>query len=249
MRVEYRLTTNGMTIGISTRTLQRNGDGTFNHQLHTVPKGFARTFTQTEWFEEGRFRVRGNTLEPLFYEKYRRGGKAHQHSTSFDWEKLRVTYRDGRQDPLPTGALDGASVFYALMLNPPADGSTGRFTLTNGKRFSPYEYRFVRKETIATPLGDMQTNVIEWRSTDETDDDRPHFTAWMAPQRQYVPVRVIAKEGRRTAVMEISKLDVTPAVAGTTAGRTAEWNTGETNTVFLSGRSRPIWPASSTVRD
>jgi hypothetical protein len=208
LRIEYRLTTNGMAIGTSIRTLQRNADGTFSHQLHTVPQGFARTFTKTEWFEEGRFRVRDEAVEPLYYEKFRQGGKAHRHSATFDWDKSLLTYKDGRQDTLKSGVMDGASVFFGLMLRPPAEGASGNFLLTNGKRLVPYEYRFLRAEKLPTALGELPTLVVEWRSMDESDDDRPHFTAWMSQDRYHVPLRVVAKEGRRTAIMDIRTLSI-----------------------------------------
>lgn len=213
MRIEYRLTTNGMTIGTSIRTLMRNGDGTFNHQLHTVPEGFARVFTNTEWFEEGRFRLRNRTLEPLYYEKYRQGGKPHRQKATFDWEKSRLTYRDGRTDALTPGVVDGASVFFRLMLDPPAAGTGGKFMITNGKRLVPYEYRFLRTEKLSTALGDLQALVVEWRSLDESDDERPHFTAWLAQDGYHVPLRVVAKEGRQTAIMEISALAINAKAA------------------------------------
>lgn len=208
IRIEYRLITNGMTIGTSIRTLTRNGDGTFNHQLQTVPEGFARMFTTTEWFEEGRFRLRDRTLEPLYYEKYRLGGKPRRQKATFDWDKSELTYKDGRKDKLTPGVADGASVFFRMMLDPPAAGTNGKFTLTNGKRLVPYEYRFLRTEKLSTALGDRQAIVIEWRSLEEPDDDQPHFTAWLAQDGYHVPLRVVAKEGRRTAIMEIRALTI-----------------------------------------
>jgi len=208
MRIEYRVMTGGMTVGTSMRTLTRNGDGTFSHQLQTVPQGFARVFTKTEWFEEGRFRLRDRTLEPLYYEKYRVGGKPRRQKATFDWDKSRLTYKDGRTDALTPGVADDASVFFRLMLDPPAAGTGGKFTITNGKRLVPYEYRFLRTEKLSTALGDREALVVEWRSLDESDDDRPHFTAWLAQDGYHVPLRIVAKEGRRTAIMEIGALTI-----------------------------------------
>lgn len=213
LRIEYRVTTGGARVGTNIRTLERQADGTYTHGLRTRPEGMARMFTRVEWVEEGKLRVRDGRVEPLFYTKYRVGSKnPRRKSVTFDRDNGKLVFSDGRSDPLPAGVMDEASVAYAFMLQPPAKAVTGHLLLTNGKRTVPYDYRMLRDESLATVVGELETRVVEWHTNGGDNEER--FTAWLAPARGWLPVKVVAVDGNYTATMTLSLLETTgPASA------------------------------------
>ncbi len=215
LHIEYRVTTGGANIGTNIRTLERQADGTYTHSLRTRPEGMARMFTRVEWVEEGKLRVRDGRVEPLSYTKYRVGSKNPRRKTvTFDRANNKLFFSDGRNEPLPPGIMDEASIAYAFMLQPPSKAATGQLLLTNGKRVATYDYRMLRDETLSTKLGEIETRVVEWRTQGGEDEEK--FTAWLAPARGWLPVKVVAKDGKYTATMTLSLLESTgPAPAGT----------------------------------
>jgi hypothetical protein len=216
LHIEYRVTTGGANIGTNIRTLERQADGTYTHSLRTRPEGMARMFTRVEWVEEGRLRIRDGRVEPLSYTKYRVGSKNPRRKTvTFDRDNDKLIFSDGRSEPLPSGIMDEASIAYAFMLQPPSKAATGQLLLTNGKRVAAYDYRMLRDEALSTKIGEVETRVVEWRTkgNDGGGDNEEKFTAWLAPAQGWLPVKVVAVDGKYTATMTISLLETTGPVS------------------------------------
>ncbi len=199
--LNYSLLYGNLTVGSSTRSLERQADGSYRHALHTTPKGMARMFTKVEWFEEGRFRIANNQVQPLSYLKYRVGAsKSHRHSAEFDWEKQQIHYGNGNNQPLPPATQDQGSLLFALMLNPPTGTQTHSVNLSSGKKHAAYDYRYVRSEDVDTPAGRFKSIVVQW-SPQSPSDESERVTAWLASDKNYIPVKLVTQEGNKTATM------------------------------------------------
>jgi hypothetical protein len=98
------------------------------------------------------------------------------------------------KDALPAGTMDHASFQFNFMFVPP-DESGIRVPLTDGRRVKEYEYRFVARETLKTPVGPIETMHYE-RIIDP--DDKRSFDVWLAVDRHYLPVRIRYSEKGRT---------------------------------------------------
>lgn len=206
LSLTYGFTYGGMRIGTNTRTLTRESDGRYHYRARTRPQGMARMFTRVEWFEEGRFEIHDGRVRPLEHLKYRVGAsKPHRHSASFDWAGQTVTYADGRREPLPDNAQDASSMLYQLMLDPPRSADTRQLMINNGKRFRVNEYRFLRRETLKTAFGPLDTLVVQWATAVDTDDSES-LTAWLAVDKRNIPVRIVTLEDGKTAVMTLESL-------------------------------------------
>ena len=206
LEMVYTLKYGNMTAGNSTRSLERQGDGSYRYTMHTIPTGVARTFTRVEWFEEGTFRVVKNQVRPLSYLKYRKGsGKDHRHSATVNWDQAQILYGSGATMALPAHYQDQGSLVFALMLNPPTDAQVHSIQLNNGKKLSAYDYRFLRQEEIDTPLGHFKTLVIQW-SPHPPSENNDIFTAWLAIDRGHVPIKIITQERNKTVTLQLQAI-------------------------------------------
>ena len=206
LEMVYTLKYGGMIAGNSTRHLERQSDGSYRYSLHTIPVGIARAFTHVEWFEEGTFRVVKNQVRPLTYLKYRKGaGKDHRHSASVNWDRAQILYSSGATIALPAHYQDQGSLVFALMLDPPTDTQVHSIQLNNGKKLSTYEYRFLRREDIDTPLGHYKTLVIQWSPRDPGKNN-DMFTAWLAIDHGYVPVKIVTQEKNKTVILQLQSI-------------------------------------------
>ena len=206
LEMVYTLKYGSLTAGNSTRSLERQSDGSYRYTIHTLPTGIARTFTRVEWFEEGTFRVVKNQVRPLSYLKYRKGSnKAHRHSANVDWDRAQILYGSGATVALPEHYQDQGSLVFALMLNPPTDAQVHSVQLNSGKKLSTYDYRFLRQEEIDTPFGRYKTLVIQWSPHAPGKDD-DIFTAWLAIDRGYVPVKIVTQEKDKTVTLQLQAI-------------------------------------------
>lgn len=207
LEMVYTLKYGNITAGNSTRSLERQGDGSYRYTLHTVPTGMARTFTRVEWFEEGTFRVVKNQVRPLSYLKYRKGSsKEHRHSASVNWDQGQILYSNGTTMALPEHYQDQGSLVFALMVNPPTDAQVHSVQLNNGKKLSAYDYRFLRQEEIDTPLGRYQALVIQWSPHAPGGKDNDIFTAWLAVDQGYVPIKIVTQEKNKTVTLQLQTI-------------------------------------------
>jgi hypothetical protein len=201
LELNYSLLYGNLTAGTSTRTLERQADGSYRHALHTTPKGMARIFTKVQWFEEGRFHIVKNQVRPLSFLQYRVGAsKSHRHSAEFDWENQQIRYSNGNNMPLPPATQDQGSLLFALMLNPPTGTQIHSVNLSSGKKLAAYDYRYVRSEDVDTPAGRFKSIVVQW-SPHAPSDDSERVTAWLASDKNHIPVKLVTQEGNKTATM------------------------------------------------
>ena len=206
LEMVYTLKYGNITAGNSTRSLTRQSDGSYRYTTHTLPTGIARTFTRVEWFEEGTFRVVKNQVRPLSYLKYRKGSnKDHRHSATVNWDQAHILYSSGATVALPEHYQDQGSLVFALMLNPPTDTEIHSVQLNSGKKLSAYDYRFLRREDLDTPLGHFKTLVIQW-SPHAPGADNDIFTAWLAIDQGHVPVKIMTQEKNKTVTLQLQAI-------------------------------------------
>jgi hypothetical protein len=202
MEFHYRLLYGDAMIGETHRTLDKQADGSYRHQLHSIPRGLARMFTSVEWFEEGVFRLTDGQVQPLSFLMYRVGAsKPHRHSAEFDWEKKQVRYSNGNVVPLPPNCQDQGSVVFYLMLNAAAVEQSRELYISGGKRITTYHYRYLRTEELETVLGRVKTRVVEWSPQEKTRDGGEIFTAWLAVDKGNIPVKIVTQDQSKTATM------------------------------------------------
>jgi len=203
MKLTYSVHYGTIPVGISTRTLSRQPNGTYRYTLRSSPTGVARMFTHIEWLEQGHFRVVDGQVLPLVYLKYRVGtDNPRREQATFEWDKTRIVYANGSSDTLPPGTQDGNSLIFELMLHPPTASDPGKIHITTGTKLIVYDYKYLRRETIDTALGRLKTLVIGW-AEQTSGKSGSLFTAWLAIDRHNIPVKIVARQDGKTATMLI----------------------------------------------
>lgn len=193
VEIRFEIVTGRMKLGEGRHVLEHDGS---RYQVlnESTPTGIAAWFIK-DVQSVSRGRVTKAGLKPDSYaESGRKGGRR---EASFDWTQHRLTMTyDGEQtiEALPPDALDAASFPYGFAFDAPA---SEKFTahITDGKKLKEYEYRLVGRETLSTPMGDL--NTMHFEKVRDADDKRG-FEFWLAIERHYLPVRLryIEKDGR-----------------------------------------------------
>lgn len=116
----------------------------------------------------------------------------------FGPEQVRMA--DGRLLPRPDGVQDSASQFVQMtwlfnarpeLLRP---GQSVAFPLALPRRIDPWIYDIVSAGPVATPAGELQAVHVKPRREAGGGDLTVEF--WVAPSLQFLPVRLLIRQGR-----------------------------------------------------
>lgn len=105
-------------------------------------------------------------------------------------------YRPGMQDAL--------SLFFQLALTAPPPSGELRIAVFNGKKVRRYVFETRGEETLETALGPLRTLHLA-----RTADADGRFEAWLAIDRQYLPVRVLRSDDKGNE-MELRVRSIAP---------------------------------------
>jgi hypothetical protein len=121
-----------------------------------------------------------------------RPGKLPRVST-FDWEKGLLTINNRgseQQKPLPIGTQDRLSFLYCFAFSPPPNDGPLEVYETDGRTLKLVHY-VVDKETLKTPIGELETIVLTKLLH---GDDKLVRKIWLAPAYYMLPVRIVSTE-------------------------------------------------------
>jgi hypothetical protein len=188
IEIVYEL--NGMLSGRQTHVWQLTEHG-YTLETEGEVTGLAGLFVSGKMIQKSTGRIGPLGLMPERYEMQRLSGK--QEALRFDYaanviESSRTDSRRGtrtRELPLLTGAQDPLSSIYQLAMAA-QDGKNGFIVAAGSKRVKGYPYRTLGKETLATPLGELQTLHVAQAG----DSDKGAVHLWLAPARHFLPVKV-----------------------------------------------------------
>ncbi|MEJ2566029.1 MAG: DUF3108 domain-containing protein [Gammaproteobacteria bacterium] len=185
---EYSLKRNGLTLGVSTRSLSAAGDGTYIYASSTRATGIIAWFVKDHFDEYSKWTLNGKELRPLEYVYNRHGGNKTRHvKLKFDWQHLIVTNTiDG--DPwrmsIPPDAQDKLVYQLSIMYDLMKGTKHLEYKIADGGKLKDYEFEIEGEETLDTVLGKIKAVRIQ-RIGDKRDT-----TVWCAPRLSYLPVRL-----------------------------------------------------------
>jgi hypothetical protein len=185
---EYSLKRNGITLGVSTRSLTTAKDGTYIYASTTRATGIIAWFVKDQIDEYSKWIFDNGQIRPLGYVYNRHGGDKTRHvKLKFDWQHLIVTNTiDG--DPwrmeIPPNAQDKL-VYQLSIMHDLAEGKRNlEYKIADGGKLKEYDFEIEGEETLNTPLGKVKTVRIQ------RIGDRRDTTVWCAPQFNYLPMRL-----------------------------------------------------------
>ena len=147
--------------------------------------GFIRPY-QLGYVSEGRVDASG--LRPESFSVRRGKDGAQRYAVHFDWTAKELTLGPisaPRKVALPPGTLDLLSFIFQLARAPLVPGRL-QINITTGNKLENYTVIVGPEEDIEVPLGTMRTvPVRQLRIPGEAS-----IEIWLAPERQYLPVRI-----------------------------------------------------------
>jgi len=192
VEAEYRISTNGITIGSVSERYVRTGD-TYRIESTTRAEGVLKLFRDDTVVLLSEGRVGPGGLQPLRFEQRRAGDRSRDILAEFDWKRslLRSEYR-GEENTLalPPGTQDRLSIMYQFMNAPPGGGRV-RLHMSNGRKVDLYSYRKVDEPRLSTPAGEFDTTHYERVTESEKES---HAQLWLARDRFNLPVRVVFED-------------------------------------------------------
>ena len=185
---EYRLTTNGITVGRVNESFSRKGDS-YSIQSVSRSEGALKAIYDEQITMQSAGRVRASGLQPIRFDEKRTRDSKRDVTATFDWQRGVMLSRfrgEESEIALPAQTQDRLSMMYQFMHAPVRSGNVV-LNMSNGRKVESYVYRFVEETRISTPAGEFDTLHFE-RVTEGAKDSR--VEVWLAKDRSHFPVRV-----------------------------------------------------------
>jgi len=195
----YLIRLNGIQAGELKRSLVTQADGNRLFKSKTQAKGVFALFKPEKIVETSLWHKSDNDLiAPLEYRYTRTGGKKDKTmALDFDWSEKQLQIDDKKQPwslAIEAGTLDKLVYQLALMTDLAKAQHQFNYRIADGGKIKQYKITEVSRETISTPLGDIET--IKLTRERSRPKDRK-TTLWCAPALNYLPVMLehIEKDG------------------------------------------------------
>ena len=207
----FVLSANGLDIGHTRWRLSPLGAGRYVYESHSEAVGMAKLLRNERIDERSEWNFSNGGVRPLHYRYLRSGGKrVRQVDVRFDWSDQRVRNTLNGESwsmPVADGTLDKLVYLLALMQDL-ADGMhETRYAVADGGKVKTYMLRVLRRESVETVLGALDTTVVERR---REGNDRVTLV-WCASALHYLPVRIEHREEEGTVHLNLSSLEgITP---------------------------------------
>lgn len=204
LTVIYRVELGTSRLGRLVTTLRKSKND-YEVEAVTHAEGMAAILLGGTVRETCRFETNEGGIKPNKYLRIKEGFGATTNHTEFDWRQGTIKFADGSGEPIPKGyVVDNCSAPFAYM----RDGRNGfdkqTLHIVGHKRVRHYDLVGITPETLSIPLGDLKTLRVE--HIRQGSDKR--FIVWLAPERDYLPVKIVEKRKSRTTSMIAEKVEL-----------------------------------------
>ena len=180
----------GATVALSTLKFEHGDGDSWIYSSTSEPRGLGHLYPMRPSLRSI-LRITDQGVQPLSF-KAEGGGAGHNADVKFDWSAGRATgvYEGTAVDlPLKPGIQDDLSVQIAMMVELLHGRTPEHLSMIDKNSSREYRYQREGAETIATPLGQIDTIIYSSRHPGS-----PRVTRfWCAPSRGYLPMRVEQK--------------------------------------------------------
>ncbi len=196
VQIDFAVTSGSMQLGEGHDFLEHDGRKyTVISETKTV--GVAALFYKLNIRRQSRGSLTASGLRPLQFEET--NSRKPRRAADFDWDAGQVKLTDGDKiETLPVNAntFDPTSLPYAFAFAQSNQESMKVF-VADGRRLSDYEYKIIGKETLKTPLGELET--LHFQKAREADDRRG-LEFWLSVDHHFLPVKIRFVEKNGTMV-------------------------------------------------
>jgi hypothetical protein len=205
-KANYRVSLDGINLGTIEFKFSLDSSGGYQYSGRTRSSAFLRMFFSDVIRESSTGRYENNRLTPLAYEyKKTSGSKKELTQLEFDWQQQRIwTLSKGTRwsQPAPPNAYDKLSQQQALRIDLSNGEKQVSYAVADGGKVKTYHYKIHGEEKVGVPHGDYQCIKVRRRK----ENREPDFSIWMAPELDYLPVKIERKRSAGLYRMELEKL-------------------------------------------
>ncbi|MEI7035846.1 DUF3108 domain-containing protein [Fulvimonas yonginensis] len=189
----YRVLRDGAPMGEASVSLKPLGDGQWEYRKHLRGTSGLAAMLGADVEEVSRFRWKGDVPEAIRYD-YRLDAaiKAKQRHLVVDWNTRQVTVDEGKGAityPARPGMVERNTTALAIGLALQDGRKQIDLPVAVKQEVEAQQFKVGGKERVAVPAGSFDAVRV-----DRTDADRG-FSAWYAPGRYPLPVKLSQKDG------------------------------------------------------
>ncbi len=207
----YQVERDSTLLGRARFTLSPQGENCYLYHGSARPEGLAALLAG-ETVEQSHFCIVGGSIRPVSYKTVEDGGKGDNYTLSFDWVNRLVRSNEGSPRKLVADGVDPLSLQIALRKR--LSDAGGRLppqpinlVVVEDDKEKEYSFRVMGRESLETPLGRLDAIRL-----DRTDDSKKQLRLWLAPELDYLPVRVERQRGKGAVMrLQIETLPDSPA--------------------------------------
>ena len=189
----YEVSRDGSPMGTATVSLQNDGNGQWTYRKAVKGTGGLAALLGASTDETSRFRWKGQLPEAISYDyQLRTGIKDKTRHLRVDWNARQVHVESGKGSesyPAQPGIVERNTLPLALGVALQDGQQQVALAVAVRQRVETQQFRVVGKENIQGPAGSFQAQRV-----DRTDADRG-FSAWYAPERYPLPVKLSQHDG------------------------------------------------------
>ncbi|HTT08803.1 MAG TPA: DUF3108 domain-containing protein [Gammaproteobacteria bacterium] len=213
----YAVALDNSPAGTLVRTLRRDAGGSYLFESETKATQGWYSLLGLAIQEKSAWTLEAGQLRPLNYSYQQSGPGGRDLTMEFDWQKGTLRQHGGKHErdtPLVPHLLDRLLYQYALTRDLTSGNPVLDYVVAEDGKIKTYHLRRAGGETLATPLGNLETIRIERRK----EDSKRMTTLWCAPALHYLPVRLdhIEKNGQQTSalIQSLSTMEPPPLAIG-----------------------------------
>lgn len=190
LTAQYSVEWSGISLGDATVTLKpADTPGCYRYESATKPIGMVRWIYGSP-YELSEFCIEKNRVVPKHFVFANPKREKDGFTLDFDWKTKFVSSNRVEPRALPDNAQDRFGMQQAVRLwvlqnlDKP-DPGTVEFTLVEDDRMKVYKFAIIGREKLKVPAGEFDTVLVQ-----RVDDPRKTMKFWLAPLRDYMPVKV-----------------------------------------------------------
>ena len=183
-----------------------NSDGRYTLRAVTQTTGLVSVFKNYHLAQTSSGSVTKQGLRPASYVEVKTDSSGTQTSSaSFDWERKKIHFADGKESPLTEQAQDALSLPYQLS-QLPLNLDSFPIALSNGKNINQYYIAVGDEGTISTAMGELRT--VALHKVHGANEEG--LIIWLALEYRLLPVKILYldRSGEISANMVITDIRV-----------------------------------------
>lgn len=184
---EYRIYVNKIPTPIKADLVLEPASGEDRYHMRFEAHSWLLNNREESWF-------RWNDCAPRtdrYTHEFKGFGKHRYHDTDFNWEQGRAVSESDSGDesfPIPDQALDELSMLLRARCVFASGDKEYDATSVYGDDLRHHHFVVIDRETIDTPMGELDTLVVE-KKRDQDEDEQRRTLFWVAPKVGYMVVK------------------------------------------------------------